>query len=142
MAEIGRGSVFTTDAPVTPTTPTYNFICAEVISAGEVLCQSKVFSGEVLKAQASDVNRMPAFGVATEGGVIGDTIAVQTMGSYDDIEKTENLDIQEAIYVSDTAGKATKNPPANVGCGQQRIGIAWAVGNVMLEFDLTVVWIG
>jgi len=142
MAEIGRGSVFTTEAPVTPTTPTYNFVCAEAISAGEVLCQSKVDSGQVLKAQASDEDRMPAFGVATEGGGIGDTVAVQTMGSYNDIERTEDLDMQEAVYVSDTAGKATKNPPATSGCGQQRIGIAKAAGNMMLEFDLTVIWVG
>lgn len=142
MAGLGRGMVFTVEAPVAPITPTYKFVCAEEIAAGEVVCQSKTQSGYALLAKADDTDRMPAFAVATEGGDAGDTIAVQQVGAYSNVSRTEDFDLQEAVWVSTTLGKATKNPPAAVGCGQQRIGIARGAGYVMLAFDLTIIWVG
>lgn len=118
------------------------FVCVEALSAGDVLCHSKTSTNEVLKAQADDEDRMPAFSIAAEEGSIGDEIDVTTTGYSPTINRTEDFDLQEPIYVSTTAGKATKTPPDESGCGQQRIGIARGLGSAILSFDLTVMWVG
>ena len=107
--------------------------------AGEALSQGDVvyISGlhvptgltEVSKANASDVNKMPAFGIAQESVSSGDELHVVTFGELNDTNLAGYTE-GDSLYVSATTdGEFTDAAPTGEGNLVQKIGQVLKGGN-------------
>lgn len=124
---------------IEPGTPLpYVYTAGEAISAQEVVCKSES-DGRILKASASDWNTMPAFGVAIQSKVADQSIQVIQFGTVTNIARTEDFNPDDKIYVSTTAGKATKTPPGAVNNIVQAIGRAINASDIILAIDETTI---
>ena len=117
----------------------YIYTAGESITAKQVVCKSGVDASKILKASASDWSTMPAFGVAIQSKVADQSIQVIQFGTVTNIARTEDFDPDDKIYISTTAGKATKNPPGANGNVVQAIGRAINASDIILAIDETAV---
>lgn len=115
----------------------YNYVAEESIAAKEVVAKSES-TGRILLARATSWSRMPAFGVARETKGTGETIEVLQFGKVANIARDADFNYDDKIFVSTTAGKATKTPPEGVGKIVQSIGRAINASDIILEIDQTV----
>lgn len=115
----------------------YNYVAGESITDKQVICKGEA-DGRVYLASALSWNTMPAFGVARETKGIGETIEVVQFGKVSDISRDADFNYDDKIFVSTTAGKATKTPPEGVGKIVQSIGRAINASDIILEIDQTV----
>jgi len=115
----------------------YNYVAQEAISDKEVVAKSET-TGRILKAQATTWTRMPAFGVARESKVAGETIEILQFGVIDNIARVADFSYDDKIFVSTTAGQATRTPPEGVGKIVQSLGRAINKSDIILEIDHTV----
>jgi hypothetical protein len=116
----------------------YIYKAGEAISAKEVVCKGES-DGKVYRAQANTWDRMPAFGVAIQSKSADQDIQVIQFGVITNIARTEDFNYDDKIYVSTTAGKATKTPPGAVGNIVQSLGRALNSSDVIMAIDETVV---
>lgn len=115
----------------------YEYVAEEDISAKEVVAKSET-TRRILKAQATDSLRMPAFGVTIEGKSTGKTIKVVQFGTVTNIARDGDFNYDDKIYVSPNAGKATNVPPEGIGKFVQTLGRAINNSDIILEVDQTV----
>lgn len=121
--------------------PVFSMIAAEDILAGDAVCQSLTDSGECYKADANDPDKMPVIGIAKEAASTGDTLDIYHGGKVNSVQRDADFAIGDSIYMSTTPGQVTKTLTTTSGTGQQRLGIATGIDDILLNIDLTVVWI-
>ena len=121
--------------------PVFSMIAAEDIAVGEAVCQSLTDSGECYKADANDSDKMPVIGIAKESASAGDTLDIYHGGKVNSVKRDADFSIRDTIYMSATPGQMTKTPPTVSGTGQQRLGVATGVDDILLNIDLTIMWI-
>ncbi len=118
----------------------YPYTAGESIPAKSVVCKGES-DGRIYLAQCTTWTRMPAFGVALESKAAGQTIKVIQFGTVSGLARTEDFSFDDYIYVSTTAGKATRNVPSGVDEIVQSIGTAINASDIILQVDETVVQI-
>ncbi len=118
----------------------YPYTAGEDIAAKEIVCKGES-DGRIYKARADSWARMPAFGATLESKAAGQTIKVIQFGTISGLARTEDFSYDDYIYVSTTAGKATKNVPSAVDEIVQSIGRAINASDIILQVDETVVQI-
>lgn len=124
---------------IEPGTPLpYVYEAGEAISSKEVVCKGES-DGKIYKASASGWTTMPAFGVAIQSKAADQNIQVIQFGTVSNIARTEDFNPDDKLYISTTAGKATKNPPGAVGNVVQSIGRAINASDIILAIDETIV---
>lgn len=139
------GVVITPTSSVTVTItgiePVFSMVAAEDITEKEAVCQSQTVAGECYKADANDSTKMPVIGIAKESATTGNSLDVYYNGKVTDVERDADFSVGDIIYMSTTPGQVTKTLSTTSGTGQQRIGIATDTDDILLDIDLTVVWI-
>lgn len=121
--------------------PVYPLTCGEDIIAGEAVCQSSTEEEKCYKADANDSNKMPVIGIAKQSGTTGNSIDVYYGGLVRDVKRTGDFNVKDVIYMSNTPGQVTKDPPIAGGSGQQKLGVATSSDDILLDIDLTVMWL-
>lgn len=116
----------------------YLYTAGESISAKEVVSKGES-DGKIYKASASGWTSMPAFGVAIQSKAADESIQVIQFGTVSNIARTADFNFDDKIYISTTAGKATKTPPGAVNNIVQAIGRAINASDIILALDETVV---
>lgn len=120
---------------------TFSMVAAEDITAKEAVCQSQTVAGECYKADANDSAKMPVIGIASEAALLGETLDIYQSGRVSSVVRDGDFSIGDVIYMSVTPGKVTKTLTTGAGTGQQRLGIATDTDDILLDIDLTVMWI-
>ena len=120
---------------------TFQLEAAEDIIAKEAVCQSLTEAGKCYKADANDSDKMPVIGIAMESATIGNTLDIYHGGKVTDVVKDGDFSVGSIIYMSTIPGQVTKTPPTVSGTGQQRLGVATGTDDILLDIDLTVMWI-
>lgn len=110
------------------------YVASENIPAGSVVCLSET-EDKVYMAQAISWTRMPAIGITKNAANAGDIVKVYQFGVVTNVSRTEDFSYDDPIYVSETAGKATKVPIQEVGKIFQQIGQAKNSSDITLWFE-------
>jgi len=94
----------------------------EALSKGDVVYISGISGNTtiVLKADADDTNKMPAFGVASTSASINAAVNIITYGILSNIN-TGSYTEGDELFVSTTAGVLTNTPPAGEAAALQKI---------------------
>ena len=121
--------------------PVFSMIAAEDIEVGEAVCQSLTDAGKCYKADANDSGKMPVIGIAKESASAGDTLDIYHGGKVNSVKRDADFSVGNIIYMSTTPGQLTETPSTISGTGQQRLGVATGIDDVLLSIDLTVMWI-
>jgi len=82
----------------------------------------------VSKADADDVNKMPAFGIASTAASLNNTADIYTFGTLKGID-TSGFTIGDELYVSSSAGELTATPPTGESSLIQKIAKVTRVDN-------------
>ncbi|MFH1485660.1 MAG: hypothetical protein ABIH46_06290 [Chloroflexota bacterium] len=126
---------------INPDTPLpYQYTAGEAISAKAPVAKSETDS-RIYEADATTWDRMPAFGIAREAKNPGEVIEVLQFGIATGVERTEDFDYDDRIFVSETQGKLTKTPPNTIGSIVQTMGRALSSSDLILEIDQSVIQI-
>ena len=126
---------------ITSAITTFSMVAAEAIAAKETVCQSQTVAGECYKADANDSTKMPVIGIASEATAIGETLDIYNAGRVTSVVRDADFSIGDIIYMSTTPGQVTKTLTTGSGTGQQMLGIATDVDDILLDIDLTIMWI-
>lgn len=108
----------------------YEFTAGESIDIGEVLYFGA--NGKVALADADAMTTSAVIAIALESGTTDDSILCNTMyGAIVDIKlaSTETFSRGVAIYLDETAGRATATAPSASGDVVLRLGYAYEAGN-------------
>lgn len=95
----------------------------EQLSKGDAVYISGISGNTpiVEKADASDANKMPAFGLAYADTLANGPVEVLTFGTLSNID-TSSYSLGDVLYVSNTAGQLTNTPPTGEANLLQNIG--------------------
>lgn len=87
-------------------------------------------------ADASNSSKLPAVGIAKEGGEQGNEVEIILTGKVLDVNRESDLTVGKKVYVSSsTPGKLTTTPPTS-GNYHQIIGVAISATDVILDVNL------
>ena len=102
----------------------------EVLSKGDVVYISGISGNTtvVSKADADDVNKMPAFGIAAAAASSNNPIDIYTVGTLKGID-TSGFTIGDELYVSSSAGELTATAPTGESSLIQKIAKVTRVDN-------------
>ena len=94
----------------------------EALSKGDVVYISGISGNTtvVSKADADDVAKMPAFGVASAAASINTPVDVYTTGILSNID-TSGFSVGASLFVSNTPGSLTDTPPTGESSAVQKI---------------------
>lgn len=128
-----RATVIEPDTPLP-----WEYVCEESIAAGAPVAKSET-TARIVEAQASDIARMPCFGIATEAGNVGDSIGIISIGIARNVQRDEDFSYDDAIFVSVNKGKLTRVPTESVGTFVQTVGRGINSSDITVSPDMTMV---
>ncbi len=126
---------------ITSAITTFSMVAAEDIDAKETVCQSQTVAGECYKADANDSTKMPVIGIASEAAAIGETLDIYNAGRVTSVVRDTDFSIGDIVYAGIVPGQVTKTLSTSSGTGQQRLGVATDIDDILLAIDLTIMWI-
>jgi hypothetical protein len=103
----------------------FNAQAGEALSKGDVVYISGISGNTpiVMKADADDANKMPAFGLAFDSANLNSSVEVVTFGTLSGIDtSTPGWSLGDTLYVSTVAGEITNLAPTGESSLIQNIG--------------------
>jgi len=102
----------------------------ETLAKGDVVYVSGISGNTTIvsKADADDVNKMPAFGVVAAAASSPNPVDIYTFGTLSNLN-TSGFTIGDILYVSTTAGQLTATPPTGESALLQNIAKVTRVDN-------------
>jgi len=116
----------------------FDYVCEEAIAQGAPVAKSET-TARIVEAQASDIAHMPCFGIATEAGGVGDTIKVISIGVARNVQRDEDFQFDDAVFVSVNKGKLSKTATESKGTFVQVVGRGINSSDITVSPDMTMV---
>ncbi|MFH1484909.1 MAG: hypothetical protein ABIH46_02465 [Chloroflexota bacterium] len=96
---------------IEPSTPlTWEYTAGETIPKGAVVCKGES-DGRIYLANCLSRERMPGFGYAFAAAEVGRTVQILQGGGITNVQRAEDFQPDDVLYVSTVDGKITRTPP-------------------------------
>lgn len=118
--------------PLPPDTVIFKGVLGESVLRGSVVY--RFTDGKFYNADCSNPDKLPAIGVTKEGGSNGDEVEIVLIGVVEDVNKEDNLQEGDIVYVS-TQGRITPYPPESNNY-HQMVGVALNSSDIVVNINL------